>query len=140
MSDLIRKCSCLCGKVQFDAEVDVADVNFHACHCTMCQKQNGGPYMGVKLKEMPNIKSEGLTWYDSSDYAQRGFCNQCGSTLFWCMNDQSNPMCIVSVGAMEDTQGLTLTSHIFVDGKPDYYEIKDGLPCLTAEQVMAGHS
>ncbi len=132
--------SCLCGKIQFNVEIDAADVNFHACHCTMCQKQNGGPYMGVKLSRTPDIVSESLAWYDSSDYAQRGFCKECGSTLFWRMKENVDAMCIVSVGVLKNTKNLTLTSHIFVDGKPDYYEIADGLPCLTAEQVMAKYS
>ena len=138
MSDLTKEGGCLCGAVQFVA--DVADSDFHACHCGMCQNQNGGPYMGVKLEKMPDIGSEALAWYDSSDHAQRGFCNKCGSTLFWRMQEDVNAMCIVSVGSLKDTKSLKLTSHIFVDGKPDYYEIKDGLPCLTAEQVMAKFS
>ncbi|MTI17231.1 GFA family protein, partial [Rhodobacteraceae bacterium RKSG542] len=75
------------------------------------------------------IKAGGdaLSWYQSSALVHRGFCNKCGSSLFWKYQDANaaTPTIDVSAGTLEDTGGLTLTRHIFCASKGDYYEIDD---------------
>ncbi len=97
---------CLCGAVQF--EVDVPERQYSVCHCGMCRRWSGGPLMSVHCPE-PNTEwrnDEGLTWYQGTPWAQRGFCARCGSSLFWRLAEQPEGMLIVSVDALEDADGF----------------------------------
>ena len=72
------------------------------------------------------VRDEGLTWYRSSDFAQRGFCSRCGSSLFYQIDDKDATG--VAAGALDGTTGLTTGKHIFVADKGDYYQIADAAP------------
>jgi hypothetical protein len=71
-------------------------------------------------------KEEGLRWYQSSDTARRGFCGTCGSFLLWESSDEDEMS--VSMGILEAPTGASLSKHIFVASKGDYYDLQDGLP------------
>jgi hypothetical protein len=67
-----------------------------------------------------------VRWYQSSTVARRGFCEICGSQLFW---DHAGASHIsIMAGAIDAPTGLSGAEHIFVASKGDYYEICDGLP------------
>jgi hypothetical protein len=69
---------------------------------------------------------ESLCWYQSSAKVRRGFCGECGSTLFW--EPQGQDRVAVAMGAFDLPTGTQLGIHIFVASKGDYYQIADGLP------------
>ncbi len=127
---------CLCGSVRFVAKGTIKRVS--ACYCGQCRRQNGGgPFYGVELKGELNVESEStLTWFASSERATRGFCQQCGSSLFWRAVDDPS-FFDVSLGALDDSERLTLQAHIFVDSCPSYLSIPDTAPHLTEEEVLA---
>ena len=77
------KGSCLCGGVTFEIDGDVRDVL--ACHCIQCRKTTGN-YMSATACEKEQLRltsDETLAWYESTPGHKRGFCNRCGSSLFW---------------------------------------------------------
>lgn len=116
---------CLCGGVNFAVEGPVQGKS--VCHCPQCRRQSGHLWAsGYVTRDRLSISGTSLTWYRSSDTAQRGFCNKCGTFLFWAA-DAEDTMSF-SLGALDAPTGLTLEKHIFVSGKGDYYEITDGLP------------
>lgn len=124
---------CLCGAVTFRGVGSPKGV--HCCHCRDCARWNGGPLMAVEFTGGLEIAGP-VRWYASSDWAERGSCDRCGSALFWRMRDGSTSS--AAVGAFDDqTQFAGIESHIFVDSKPAYYEFADGAPRLTAAEVMA---
>lgn len=125
---------CLCGAVRFEVdEVHEIDV----CHCNMCRAWNGGPFVGADIRGQVTFKSdETLTWYASSDWARRGFCSQCGSSLFYKLNDQDN-FWSISAGALGLPTGLEIGKEIFVDEKPDYYNISGDQPRYTGPEFLA---
>ncbi|WP_373089942.1 GFA family protein [Sneathiella sp.] len=117
---------CLCGAVTYTVRGALRDVMF--CHCRQCQKTSGH-YFAATSAPRANLTltgERGLKWYRSSDWAERGFCGNCGSSLFWRMND-SDSISILA-GSLDGKTGLATGSHIFVADKKDYYEITDGLP------------
>ncbi|MFN3170209.1 MAG: GFA family protein [Hyphomicrobiales bacterium] len=116
---------CLCGSVAFTIQGSMSELS--ACHCSQCRRQSGHYQVaGVVAKTAITFENdETLTWYRSSDFAQRGFCSACGSALFW--DDGSEAMSI-NIGCLDQPTGLSLASHIFVADKGDYYEITDGVP------------
>lgn len=75
--------SCLCGKVTFTVTGDLPALN--ACHCTACRKQSGHYEVSVDVARTALTVSgeENVKWYQSSQKVRRGFCESCGSTLFW---------------------------------------------------------
>ena len=118
--------SCLCGAVRFEAHGAPRPVI--VCHCGQCRKWSGHqvaatavPRDGLRL-----IESRGLKWYRSSDFAGRGFCAECGSSLFW-QHDREDHTSIMA-GTLDSPTGLETGSHIYVADCGDYYQIEDGLP------------
>jgi len=73
--------------------------------------------------------AEKLKWFHSSEKARRGFCDDCGTSLFFDPIDkQKHDWIGILMGAFDTPTKTRLTHHIFVAEKGDYYEINDGLP------------
>jgi hypothetical protein len=68
----------------------------------------------------------GLKWYTSSEWAERGFCGTCGSSLFYRLKGEDDLG--IAVGCIDDDTGLTPGKHIFVADKGNYYEIAGDAP------------
>lgn len=117
--------SCLCGAVRFSG-TRVAEPGIAACHCGQCRKWSGHVWSAFGAETLTIQPTPHLRWYRSSDKAQRGFCDQCGSSLFWQADDR--PLAEVAAGTLDGPTGLHLQRHIFVADKGDYYDIADGLP------------
>ncbi|WP_020590567.1 GFA family protein [Kiloniella laminariae] len=126
MSDLIKTGGCLCGGVRY--EVTGALRDSVACHCIQCRKTSGHyvSATAVAKTDFRLLEERGLRWYQSSDTARRGFCQNCGSSLFWDL-DGRDQMGIMS-GTIDGKSGIKTREHIFVEDKGDYYELSDGLP------------
>lgn len=116
---------CLCGGVRYRVAGELRDAT--ACHCTQCRKTTGH-YAAFSACRNDDLTFDGngmLAWYESSPGIRRGFCNACGSTLFW--DDGARDYIAVAAGSLDDPTGIRLAKHIFVADKGDYYEI-DGFP------------
>lgn len=117
---------CLCGAVRFEISGPLRDVV--NCHCTMCQKQHGsfGAYSKAKKTDIQITNTVGLKWYRTSDIAQRGFCETCGSSLFWQPDHQDSTGIIA--GSLDQPTVLKTMGHIFVGEKAAFLEITDAYP------------
>ena len=117
---------CLCGAVRFEVSGPLRDVV--NCHCSMCQKLHGifGAHSKAKKNNIAIIEDRGLKWYRTSKIAQRGFCRECGSRLFWKPDEQDATG--ILAGSLDRPTGLKTMGHIFVGEKADFYEISDPLP------------
>ncbi|MEQ9674471.1 MAG: GFA family protein [Roseovarius indicus] len=117
---------CLCGAVRFRVEAELRDPI--ACHCKQCRQQSGHFFSAVPApKTALNFeRDDGLRWYRHTDTAMRGFCGECGSSLFW--RGDEGPVVMVAMGALDDTGDMKLCGHYWVDFMGDYYDIDDGLP------------
>jgi hypothetical protein len=71
-------------------------------------------------------RTDGLKWYRSSDIAQRGFCQECGSVLFWQADSAAHTS--ITPGTIDGDTGLQTAVHICVADKGDYYAIEPGVP------------
>lgn len=79
------KGGCLCGAVRF--EINKKPIGAGNCHCRTCQRAVGAPYLPAlfvpfdaliitgKYKEYASTSASGNTM-------NRGFCPNCGTTLF----------------------------------------------------------
>ena len=123
-SETVHRGSCLCGGVVYEVEGDLRDVI--GCHCTQCRKQTGH-FMAATAAKHTNfrvVKQDTLTWYTSSDFAERAFCSTCGSTLFW--QRKGGDYIAIAAGTLDTPTGIKIEGHIFCADKGDYYEITDG--------------
>ncbi|PWR23209.1 GFA family protein [Zavarzinia compransoris] len=118
--------ACLCGAVSFTASGRFAWAT--ACHCSQCRRWHGapGPYTSVRRDRLRFKNERGLAWYRSSDRARRGFCRDCGSSLFW--EELGGETVSIALGCLEPPTGIRLQHHIFVADKGEDYDIGDGLP------------
>ena len=117
---------CLCGAVRY--RVNGALRPATACHCSQCRRMTGSFWMSTACADgdLEMIETRGLAWYQSSEVAQRGFCRECGSSLFWKRGDLDRTG--ITVGTIDGDSGVHIARHIFCADKGDYYEIADGLP------------
>lgn len=126
---------CLCGALTFSM---ATPTEVEACHCASCRRWGSGPFVGVEAHSVAFTSDDTLRWFQSSDWASRGFCDTCGSTLFYKLTDDFGGTWSISAGALNDCpSGLPMTKEIFIDSKPDYYEFSGDRPRLTGEQVFA---
>ena len=117
---------CHCGAVRYQVNGPLRDVV--NCHCSECQRLNGnfGSHSKARREHINLLEDRGLNWYAISDGARRGFCQNCGASLFWEAVDQ--PWTGIIVGSLDDSSAMKTLGHIFVSEKADYYQISDGLP------------
>ncbi|MEM0948369.1 MAG: GFA family protein [Pseudomonadota bacterium] len=139
MTEIATTGGCLCGKVRYT--LAVPPKGFGACHCGMCRKFSGGIELGIEL--MPG----GIAWegeenigtFNSSEWAARGFCKICGSSLFWQLKAEGkmNGLYSLSAGTLDSLEGLELTGEVFIDHKPKGYDFAGNHTRMTEAEVMA---
>lgn len=127
MSSEIKKVTggCLCGAVQYEITGPMRDIIM--CHCVMCQKSSGHHFAATSaIDEDLQIKDTGtLKWFKSSDHAKRGFCSECGSSLFWKMSGLERTS--ILAGTLDEDLNLPVSTHYFVSEKKGYYKLDDGI-------------
>jgi hypothetical protein len=117
---------CLCGAVRYQLKPPLRPSI--ACHCGQCRRTSGH-YVSATSVPRQNFtltRSDGLKWYRSSARARRGFCRECGSSLFWSV-DARDTISIMS-GTIDGETGLHTAAHICVADKGDYYELNPSEP------------
>lgn len=130
------KGSCLCGAIEVTT-LDQANVD--VCHCTTCRRWGSGPMLAVHCgsdvvfggKQKPST-------YQSSDWAERGFCSTCGTHLFYHLFSPDEY--VLSAGLFQQGVSFEMSSQIFIEQKPDYYDFANETPTMTGEQAFAHFS
>ncbi len=118
--------SCLCGAVKFGINGTLRKVVY--CHCGQCRKTSGH-FVAATACDTDRLEiseDAGLSWYESSDIATRGFCSRCGSSLFW--KPAHGKYVAVMAGTLDPPTGFVSREHIHVADASDYFELSDGLP------------
>jgi hypothetical protein len=102
----------------------------------MCRKWAGAPFMGVDCQSEITIEGkESVTIFDSSEWAERGFCSKCGTHLFYHLKAQNQY--VVPAGLFTQVENLELHHEIFIDFKPDFYDFANETQKMTGEEVFA---
>ncbi|MEO0401651.1 MAG: GFA family protein [Pseudomonadota bacterium] len=119
--------SCLCGGVTYTLTGPLRDSV--ACHCIQCRKTSGHYVSATQVEpgHLTITSDATLAYYESSPGARRGFCNRCGSSLFWQHDDDNGAVSVMS-GTLDGPTGMVTGKHIFTAFKGDYYDIADSIP------------
>ena len=129
--------SCLCGAVMYEGTPSERGIG--VCHCKMCRVQSSGPFFAARFVEGVTLTEQrGLKWSDASDIGERGFCTECGSTLFWRSKSAAPGDWAISAGTLPDEAVGDIFEHIWVDDQPGYYDFTDDTPRRTAADCLAG--
>jgi hypothetical protein len=114
---------CLCGAVRFEAN-RLRDVV--VCHCVECRRWSGHVWAATAAQrdDLRIVEDAPLRWIDSPEsdaQARRGFCAECGSSLFWDAPDRDTIS--IAAGALDPPTGLRTVREIYTESAGDYYEL-----------------
>ncbi len=65
---------------------------------------------------------DSLQWWSRTPTVDYGFCNNCGSTLFWRAADKPDHLSIAA-GTLNNPTGLRTYEALFVADAADYHEL-----------------
>ena len=126
--------TCLCGAITVTAAVKKPSVG--ACHCRMCRKWGGGPFMtleapgGVTFSGESNVGN-----FVSSDWAERGFCKQCGTHLYYRL--RQNQQYFLPAGLFDLDDSIQFDHQVFVDERPAFYQFANETKNMTGAEIFA---
>jgi hypothetical protein len=121
---------CLCGAVTYEVRGPMRDIL--VCHCEECRRWTGyvGAFTSTATEHLTVAESGALRWIDSPDSdrdARRGFCANCGSSLFWepAQGQRTN----IAAGSLDRPTRLRIAGHWYTRHAGDYdVPPADGLP------------
>lgn len=124
---------CMCGAVTVVAAID--DPVVRACHCDMCRQHTSSMFMSLATVPGSEKFSGPAKSYKSSDWAERGFCEVCGSTLWY--GTLQDGVKNLAAGLFQNAAGAPLKLEFFADQCPQGYALAGDHKRLTAEQTIA---
>lgn len=125
--------SCLCGAVQLTIKAMSQQIG--ACHCNMCRQWSGGPLLAVDCgDDVVLAGDENIAVFNSSDWAERGFCRQCGTHLFYRL--KQNQQHFIPVGLLTESDTLVFDHQVFIDEKPSYYDFANKTHNMTGQELF----
>jgi len=121
--------ACLCGLIQFDIQLPTKWCAH--CHCSMCQRAHGAAFVTwVGLEEQSISYRSGedsVRWFRSSEQAERGFCDCCGTTLFFRSSRWPGEIHLVRT-AVSGALDREPEAHVYYESHVDWVKIDDDLP------------
>lgn len=124
---------CLCGAVSIALDNPKHDVEI--CQCDMCRRW-GGSFYAAQAGENPQVSGEDtITVYRSSDWAERAFCTQCGSNLWFTFLPTGGRS--FSAGLFDAAVKHGIEKEIFIDERAEWCRIEGDHPRQTGQEVIA---
>lgn len=118
---------CLCGAVRFRVSAEPVESGY--CHCTMCQRNSGGPFQvgaTVPIEAFAFTKGEPKA-YESSPGFMRLFCSECGSPLGFQAKDKPK-LAHFNLGCLDDPNAIKPLFHMYTSTQVNWCDIADELP------------
>lgn len=78
---------------------------------------------------------EHVAVFKSSEWAERGFCKQCGSHLFYRLKETGQY--IMPVGLFEHDDDLVFDHQVFIEEKPPTYRFANDTEDMTGAELFA---
>ncbi|MBJ9984387.1 GFA family protein [Acinetobacter sp. S40] len=124
---------CLCGTVKF--EVNIRTEQIAVCHCSMCRKWGGGPSLTLEVVDHLKVTGEkSIGKYASSEWAARYFCKECGTNLYYKLNERDYYSVNAQLFELPDHAKIHL--EIYTDHKPAYYPFLSSAKRMTEQDVI----
>lgn len=116
MANEMVKGGCFCGSIRY--EFSSGDYTVANCHCSMCRKTSGAPFVSWIVVPGTAFKyTEGTpTKLQSSEAGSRFFCGKCGTPVV-CISSNHPDIVDVTLGSLDQPEDFTPTMEIFEDSK-----------------------
>jgi hypothetical protein len=125
---------CQCGAVRFLVLAPPEESSI--CHCRMCQKASGQPFMALA-----RVKAADLSWtrgapalFQSSTLVERGFCRECGTPLTYRVLDSDTIS--VSVCSFDDPRAAPPTIQYGVESELPWFATLAALPRMGTDDYL----
>ena len=128
---------CLCGRVRYECSAEPFFMG--NCHCRDCQKSSGGAYEPDIGLPAAALKITGTVKYydgkaDSGNTLSRGFCPECGASLFGKTSAMPD-LAMITAGSLDDPGLYKPTLDIFTTSAQPWDHMDPALGQLTGHQV-----
>lgn len=111
----------MCGAITFEAGGRLRDVV--NCHCYRCRRWSGH-YWAATSCDADHLavadSHHALRWYSPAEGVEYGFCQQCGSSLFWRITERPQ-LVAVSAGCLDQPTGLRTSIVVWNAEHGDYH-------------------
>jgi hypothetical protein len=136
MTSLPLSGGCQCGAVRYRLDAEPTGAN--VCHCRMCQKASGSPFMAFA-----GVPNDRLIWtrgeakiFVSSAFAERGFCAECGTPLTYRMVDTSRTS--VTLGSLDDPSAVAPEVQYGIESKCAWLDASLAAPGKATSEWFKG--
>ncbi len=118
--------ACVCGAVRYQVNGPLRLVI--TCHCEQCRRFSGHFVAATATRKnyFKLLKADGLKWFSYQSGLRQGFCQVCGSSLFF--EDEQGERISITAGSLDQPQGLKIAAQIFTAEAGDYYSLEHNLP------------
>ncbi len=120
---------CLCGRIRYQVAVEPYSVMY--CHCRMCRRATGRPRVAgayFKAADIVFVSGEAKL-HRSSEYANRGFCGDCGTPLFYhSVKPELSDWMALMLGTIDQAADYAPAAHYNVETALPHALPDDGLP------------
>jgi hypothetical protein len=118
---------CLCGAVRYRATKP--PLRGVICHCSKCRRHSGAPMLAFV-----HFPVDAFTWlgreparFRSSEFAERGFCPACGSTVSM-YEEVLRDRVQICVGSLDEPARVRIDDHVWTQERIPWFDLKDELP------------
>jgi hypothetical protein len=111
-----HKGGCFCGKIRYEFEAE--DIPVADCHCSMCRRTSGAPYVSWLVVKTPDFRfTQGKAKeLKSSENGRRYFCDDCGTPVT-CVSSNHPEIVDVTLGSLDEPESFTPVHTVFEDTK-----------------------
>lgn len=126
---------CQCGGVRYQVTNGLRYP--HLCHCRMCQKAAGNYFMplGASGRDDFTLTRGEPKWFFSSERVRRGFCDHCGTPLFF--DTPGTDFINVTLGSLDEPQRVTPEAQSNLASKMIWFHDLDALHREPVEDASA---
>lgn len=114
---------CFCRSLRY--EIDPGDASVVNCHCSICRKTSGAPYVTwILLSEEQFTLTDGSpAILNSSDNGTRWFCSLCGTPIAFRTTQRPGKV-DVTVASLDDPAAFPPSKGVYVESKLDWVNDK----------------
>jgi hypothetical protein len=125
---------CQCGAVRY--RLDATPRRGNLCHCRMCQKAGGGPFMVfASVASAAFVVTHGqLATFASSAIAERGFCSACGTPLTY--RGRGAAHISVTLGSLDDPNAAAPEMQLGVESQVSWLPAALSLPATRSDDWL----
>jgi hypothetical protein len=116
---------CFCGRVRYEAEG--APFNRTNCHCSICRRTTGAPFVAWFSVPRSQLKLAGEPrLFRSSGKATRSFCPECGTQITFDLDGAAE--IDLTTASLDEPNRLPPVDHTCTSSRLAWVKLADGLP------------